>query len=168
MKTRGRTSYAHIKYLRERGWGTQWHESTQWGQVNQPRETANPRGEKSVTGSSVGLQFHKRWGPALNHFRFMIIFITMILVAPSRVHVSNPWFKYDKIQQYCRNDPWMCYIIYYETKYAKNEEDFLPTSILEIWEALVAPSRFVSVTKYWKPLDYVLWHLQSRKSNNDD
>ena len=32
----------------------------------------------------------------------------------------------------------MCYIIYYETKYAKNEEDFLPTSIdeslLEIWD----------------------------------
>ena len=57
----------------------------------------------------------------------------MILVAPSRVHASNPWFKYDKIQQYCRNGPRMCYIIYYETKYGKNEED-LPTSILEIWD----------------------------------
>ena len=46
----------------------------------------------------------------------------------------------------------MCYIIYYETKYAKNEEDFLPTSIdeslLEIWETLAALSTFVSVTKY--------------------
>ena len=62
----------------------------------------------------------------------------------------------------------MCYIIYYETKYAKNEEDFLPTSILEIWETLVVLSRFVSVTKYWKRLDYILWHLQSRKSDNDD
>ena len=62
----------------------------------------------------------------------------------------------------------MCYIIYYETKYAKNEEDFLPTSILEIWETLVAPSRFVSLMKYWKRLDYILWHLQSRKSDNDD
>ena len=170
MKTRGRTSYKHIKYLRET-WlerGTQWRESTQWGQVNQPRETANSRGEKSVTGSSVGLQFHKWWGPALHHFRFMIIFITMILVTPSRVHASNPWFKYDKIQQYCRNGPRMCYIIYYETKYAKNEEDFLPTSILEIWETLVPPSRSVSVTKYWKHLDYILWRLQSRKSDNDD
>ena len=102
----------------------------------------------------------------------MIIFITMILVAPSRVHASNPWFKYDKIQQYCRNGPRMCYIIYYETKYAKDEEDFLPMSIdetiLEIWKTLVVPSRFVSVTKYWKRLDYILWHLQSRKSNNDD
>ena len=168
MKTRGRTSYMHIKYLWERGWGTQWHESTQRGQVNQPHETANFRGKKSVTGSSVELQFHKWWGPARNHFRFMIIFITMILVAPSRVHASNPWFKYDKIQQYCRNGLWMCYIIYYETKYVKNEEDFLPTSILEIWETLVAPSRFVSVTKYWKCLDYILWHLQSRKCDNDD
>ena len=62
----------------------------------------------------------------------------------------------------------MCYIIYYETKYAKNEEDFLPMSILEIWETLVVLSRFVSVTKYWKRLDYILWHLQSRKSDNDD
>ena len=168
MKTRGRTSYTHIKYLWERGRGTQWHESTQWGQVNPPRETANSRGEESATGSNVGLQFHKWWGPALNHFRFMIIFITLILVAPSRVRASNPRFKYDKIQQYCRNGPWMCYIIYYETKYAKNEEDFLPTSILEIWETLVAPSRFVSITKCWKRLDYILWHLQSRKSNNDD
>ena len=82
-------------------------------------------------------------------FSFMIIFITLILVAPSRVHASNPRFKYDKIQRYCRNGPWMCYIIYYETKYAKNEEDFLPTSILEIWETLVAPSRFVSVENAW-------------------
>ena len=84
----------------------------------------------------------------------------MILVAPSRVQTNNPWFKYDKIQQYCRNGPWMCYIIYYETKYAKNEEDFLLMSIdeslLKIWETLVAPSRFVSVTKYWKCLDYIL------------
>ena len=136
--------------------------------VNQPRETANSRGEKSVTGSSVGLQFHKWWGPARNHFWFMIIFITMILIAPIRVHASNPWFKYDKIQQYCRYGPWVCYIIYYETRYAKNEEDFLPMSILEIWETLVAPSRFVSVTKCWKRLDYILWHLQSRKSDNDD
>ena len=111
MKTRGRT-YMHIKYSWECGWGTQWHESTQWSQVNQPRETANSRGEKSVTGSSVGLQFQKWWGPALNHFRFMIIFITMILVAPSRVHASIPWFKYNKIQQYRRNGPRMCYIIY--------------------------------------------------------
>ena len=66
----------------------------------------------------------------------------------------------------------MCYIIDYETKYAKDEEDFLPTSIdetiLEIWETLVAPSRFVSLTKYWKRMDYILWHLQSRKSDNDD
>ena len=62
----------------------------------------------------------------------------------------------------------MYYIIYYETKYAKDEEDFLPTSILEIWETLVAPSKFVSETKYWKRLDYILWHMQSRKSNNDD
>ena len=154
MKTWDRTSYMHIKYLWERGWGTQWHELTQWGQVNQPREAANSWGERSVTGSSIELQFHKRWGPALNHFRFMIIFVTMILVAPSRVHASNPWFKYDKIQRYCRNGPRMCYIIYYETKYGKNEED-LPTSILEIWETLV-PSRFVSVTKYWKRLDYIL------------
>ena len=149
MKTRGRTSYTHIKCLSKRGWGTQWHESTKWGQVNQPRETANSRGQKSVTGWNVGLQFHKWWGPALNHFRFVIIFITLILVAPSRVHASNPRFKYDKIQRYCRNGPWMCYIIYYETKYAKNEEDFLPTSILEIWETLVAPSRFVSVENAW-------------------
>ena len=132
MKTRGRTSYAHIKYLREPGWGTQWHESTQWGQVNKPRKTTNSRGEKSVTGSSVGLQFHKWRGPALNHFRFMIVFITMILVAPSRVHASYPWFKYDKILQHCSNGPRMYYIIYYETKYAENEEDFLPTSIMEI------------------------------------
>ena len=170
MKTRGRTSYKHIKYLREM-WlerGTQWCESTQWGQVNQPCKTANSRGEKSVTGSSVGLQFLKWWGPALHHFHFMIIFITMILVTPSRVHASNPWFKYDKFQQYCRNGPWMCYIIYYETKYAKNEEDFLPTLILEIWETLVPPSRSVSVTKYWKHLDYILWRLQSRKCDNDD
>ena len=55
----------------------------------------------------------------------------------------------------------MCYIIYYETKYAKNEEDFLPTLILEIWETLFVLSGFVSVMKYWKCLDYILWHLQS-------
>ena len=168
MKMWGWTSYTHIKYLWECGWGTQWHELIQWGQVNQPHETVNSRGKKSVTGSSVGLQFHKWWGPAQNHFCFMIIFITMILVAPSRVHASNPWFKYNKIQQYCCNGPWTCYIIYYETKYAKNEEDFLLTSILEIWETLVAPSRLVSVVKYWKCLDYILWHLQSRKCDNDD
>ena len=148
--------------------GTNRHNEIYRPRVNQPRETANSRGEKSVTGLSIGLQFHKWWGPAWNHFRFMVVFITMILVLPSRVHVSNSWFKYNKIQQYCCNGPWMCYIIYYETKYAKNKEDFLLTLILEIWEALVAPSRFVSVTKYWKHLDYILWHLQSRKSDNDD
>ena len=40
-------------------------------------QTANSRGEKSVTSSSFGLQFYKWWESALNHFRFMIIFITM-------------------------------------------------------------------------------------------
>ena len=62
---------------------------------------------------------------------------------------------------------WMCYTIYYETKYAKNEEDFLPTLILEIWETLVAPSRFVSVTKYGKHL-IVSSGIQRGKSDNDD
>ena len=61
----------------------------------------------------------------------------------------------------------MCYIIYYETKYAKNEEDFLPMLILEIWETLVAPSRFVSVTKYEKHL-IVSSGIQRGKSDNDD
>ena len=76
------SNFLHAYQILERTWlegGMQWHESTQWGQVNQQCETANCRGEKSVTGSSVGLHCYKRqwWELALNHFRFMIIFITM-------------------------------------------------------------------------------------------
>ena len=54
MKARGRTSYMHIKYLRERGWreasnGTNQCNEIYRPRVNEPRETANSGAEKPVT-----------------------------------------------------------------------------------------------------------------------
>ena len=96
------SNFLHAYQILEGTWleacnGTNRCNEVYWStpRVNKPRQTANSRGEKSFTGSSVrllGLQFHKRWGPALNHFRFMIIFITTCFSihecsdVPARLH----------------------------------------------------------------------------------